>query len=128
MPKIAALPEPQVGALQGCQVRATGSSQARGELVLAWTGTTASMQIDGQPRPLVATEARCTRDCVGPGKSGVRVFLFRNQDIRATLRKRVFCHRDAEVCGGLPAGQARLEVETANGTAVLAVQNSYCDL
>ena len=96
--------------------------------MLAWKGTTASMQIDGQPRALDVTEARCTRECVRPGKTGMRVFVFQNQDVRATLRKRIFCNRGAEVCGGLPEGQATLEIKSANGTAVISVQNAYCDL
>ena len=86
------------------------------------------MQIDGQTEVLAPTEARCTRNCVGPGRRGVRVFHFRNHDVRATLRKRVSCPRDAEVCGGLPEGPARLEVETAKGRIVLSVINSSCDL
>jgi len=97
-------------------------------LVLQWAGTQGTMQIDGHPVALIVKEEQCRKNCVSPGKTGVRVFQFRGEGVRATLRKKLSCARDAEVCSGLPEGSAYLAVSTARGRTELAVRNEYCDL
>ncbi len=129
------LAKPNVGAVSeppnntpSCRVYLAGEHSTQSPLVLHWSGQTAHMQIDGQTMSLTPREIPCRSQCVRPGKSGYRVFQFSNGQTQATLRKRVSCSGDAEVCGGLPEGPAQLAVRSSAGTSHHRVRTAYCDL
>ncbi len=85
------------------------------------------MRVDGQILEMDATEEPCTRNCVSPGRTGVRVVHFWNARARATLRVPSACHKDSEVCAGLLAAQGSLVVYTETGRARHTVWNEDCD-
>lgn len=110
-----------------CRVYHIDSNSKQRILVLLWTGSTAEMQVDGRRTVLSVSEAACHRNCIVPGQQGVRRFDFQANGVRASFRKVVHCHRDAESCGVLPEGAAELRVSTPSGTTLLPVYNAYCD-
>jgi hypothetical protein len=131
----AALAAPRVEAIAdpadphaGCGFRTVGAPPAGGWLVLFWNAERGTMNIDGKTVALKVTEEPCRADCVAPGKSGTQVFRFMSSDgVQATLRTRVHCPRDAEVCSGLFASNAKLAVSSARGKVLLQVRNEDCD-
>jgi hypothetical protein len=130
-----ALAKPSVGAVSeppnntpSCRVYSASEQSTQGQLVLYWSSQAANMHVDGQTLSLTPSELRCRSQCVSPGSSGFRVFQFSNGRVQATLRKRVSCPRDAEVCGGLPEGPAQLTVRSSAGTYQHRVRTEYCDL
>ena len=126
-PRIETIAEP-ADLLVGCGFRTVGEPPAGGRLVLFWNAERGTMKVDGKTIALKATAEQCTTDCVAPGKSGTQVFSFTGSDgVQATLRTRVHCPRDAEVCSGLFAAQARLTVWSSRGKALLRVRNEDCD-
>jgi hypothetical protein len=88
----------------------------------------AKMRLDGELVQLQVEEAKCHRNCVAPGRTGVRVFNLSAPGITATLKKKSTCARDAEACSGLDEGNAELAVSTSTGTKVLPVWGEYCDM
>lgn len=122
---------PQIGNLrdsdasQYCQFSANRESRA---VVLEMKFREARMQLDGKLVSLSVKELDCLKDCVIAGASGVRIFELSGSGVRATLTKKVFCARDAEVCGGLPEGDADLRVSTAAGDTLIRIWSEYCDL
>ncbi len=126
-PRIEAIAEP-TNVEARCAFRTIGAPPSGGRLVLFWNAERGTMNVDGKTVALVVTEEQCRADCVAPGKSGARVFRFTSSDgVQATLRTRVHCPRDAEVCSGLFASHARLAVSSARGKAQLVVRNEDCD-
>lgn len=126
-PRVEAIADP-ADPLVGCGFRTVGKPPAGGRLVLHWTRERGTMKVDGRTIDLKVTAEQCTSDCVAPGKSGTQVFRFTGSDgVQATLRTRVHCQRDAEVCSGLFAAQARLTVSSASGKALLRVRNEDCN-
>jgi hypothetical protein len=126
-PRIDAIAEPADPQV-GCAFRTIGKPPAGGRLVLHRNAERGTMKVDGKTITLKVTQEQCTVDCVAPGKSGTQVFRFTGSDgVRATLRTRVHCPRDAEVCSGLFAARARLAVSSARGKALLRVRNEDCD-
>jgi hypothetical protein len=130
-----ALAKPNVGAVSEppnntplCRVYLASEQSTQGSLVLFWSSRSAHMQVDGHAVSLTPRELPCRSQCVSPGSSGYRVFQFSNGQTQATLRKRVSCPRDAEVCGGLPEGPAQLVVRSGAGTSQHRVRTDYCDL
>ena len=73
-------------------------------------------------------ELDCASSCVSPGHVGTREFQLLAPGVLATLTKRVDCPKDAEVCGGLPAGSAELRISTASGETAVVVWGDYCDM
>lgn len=125
-PRVEAIAEP-ADRLVGCGFRTVGKPPAGGRLVLHWIAERGTMNVDGKTIALKVTAEQCTSDCVAPGKSGTQVFRLTGGDgVQATLRTRVRCPRDAEVCSGLFAAQARLTVSSARGKALLRVRNEDC--
>jgi len=126
-PKVGALVEPVLSSETGCRFSVLGAGPENRYVILEWVGTKATMKIDGKTLALDVSEARCSEDCVSPGKRGVRVIHFLSDKAQATLRKPIFCHKDSEVCSGLPEGTAKLIVSTAQGSTALPVWNQSCD-
>ena len=126
-PKVGPLLGPVLASEAGCRFSVLSPRNEDRGVVLEWVGTKATMQIDGKTLTLDVNEARCSQDCVTPGKRGVRVIHFLNSRAQATLRKAIFCHKDSEVCSGLPEGPANLVVSTAQGRTSLSVWNQSCD-
>lgn len=85
------------------------------------------MQVDGRVLTMDAKEAQCLRDCVAPGKTGIRVIHLLSGGVRATLRVPAFCPKDAEVCSGLLAGRGRLTVFAGKRQTTLPVWHEDCD-
>jgi hypothetical protein len=126
-PRVEPIAEPANGQ-PGCGFRTAGEPPAGGRLVLFWSGERGAMNVDGKTVALKVKAAQCKADCVAPGKSGTQVFRLRSSDgVQATLTTRAHCPRDAEVCSGLFASNARLAVTSARGKALLHVRNKDCD-
>ena len=126
-PGIAPVPADSL-APDACRVYHTDPNSKKRILVLFWTGPKAEMHIKGRHTVLSVSEVTCHRICVAPGKSGIRRFHFQTNGVRASFRKVIDCHRDAEICSGLPEGAAELRVSTPSGTTLLTVYNAYCDV
>jgi hypothetical protein len=124
-PEISAIPQNERDTSQFC---AFSANDAAGEVVLQMKYWEASMVLDGQLTKLSVKEQNCTSDCVGPGLSGVRVFLLSAPGVMAKLTKQVSCAKDAEVCGGLPEGAAELQVQTIAGEVSVTLWGQYCDM
>jgi hypothetical protein len=124
-PSIGSLNESDLNPSEFCQFTAGRASKS---IVLELKYWEAKMRVDGELMRLSVEEAKCLRNCVGPGKSGVRVFRMSAPGVAATLTKKVSCARDAEACGGLEEGGARLEVSTASGRTVAPIWGAYCDM
>lgn len=124
-PRLGDLPANDGDAAQFCQFSA---DDAAGRTVLQINAGAARIVLDGRLIELRVEEETCTRDCVGPGSSGQRVFRLSGSGVLARLSKRVECAKDAEVCGGLPEGPAELRVSTAAGETAMAVWGEYCDM
>lgn len=127
--RIEAIAEPAAGQ-PGCGFRTLGPPPAGGRLVLFWSGARGTMNVNGKTVALAVTATPCRADCVAPGKSGTRVYRLRSgsdDDVQATLTTPVQCARDAEVCSGLLANNARLAVTAAGSKALLHVRNEDCD-
>jgi hypothetical protein len=124
-PSIGSLAERDLDPPEFCQFFA---SKARMSVVLELKYWEAKMRLDDKLVRLKVEEAKCLRNCVVPGKSGVRVFRMSAPGVAATLTKKVSCARDAEVCGGLEEGGARLEVSTSAGRTAVPIWGEYCDM
>ena len=111
-----------------CYFRLQSSEGEPGAVVLELKASSALIGVDNSRTRLVVTEADCKDDCVTPGTTGLRVLELLGERGSATLRKQVFCHRDSEVCAGLPEGAAILKISTSLGQAELTVWNNYCDI
>lgn len=124
---------PPIGHLRASDLDATSfcqfsSARARESIVLEINLREARMRIDGSLVTLSVAEKQCVSNCVGPGRSGLRVFQLSGSGVSATLTKQVTCARDAEVCGGLPEGTAQLAVSNAAGQTAMTLWGAYCDL
>jgi hypothetical protein len=124
-PSIGSLIESDLKAPEFCRFHAGKASTS---VVLELKYWEAKMRLDGDLVRLRVEEAKCLRNCVAPGKSGVRVFRMSSPGVAATLTKKVSCARHAEVCGGLEEGSARLEVSTPAGRTVVPIWGGYCDM
>jgi hypothetical protein len=124
-PSIGSLTESDLSTSEYCQFTVSRGSKS---IVLGLKHREAKLRLDGKLMRLSAEEAKCLRNCVSPGKSGVRVFRMSAPGADATLTKNVSCARDAEACGGLEEGSARLEVSTASGRTVARIWGAYCDI
>jgi hypothetical protein len=123
-PIVGSLSESDLSATESCRLLA---GEARRSVVLELKDWEAKMRLDDNLVRLRLEEAKCFRNCVGPGKSGVRVFRLSAPGIAATLTKKVSCAKHAEVCGGLQEGTAQLEVSTPAGRTVVSIWGEYCD-
>jgi hypothetical protein len=128
-----ALAAPSVGSLSASDLHAAGfcrffADKASTSVVLELQYWEAKMRLDGNLTSLSVEEAKCIKNCVGPGKSGMRVFRMSAPGVAVKLTKSVSCARDAEACGGLQAGRAQLEVSTSRGRKTLPVWGEYCDM
>ena len=129
----AAAAGPELGALPGSadadpQACPFSRKDATGNVVLLLKHAEASMVLEGKLLRLRVEELDCMSNCVAPGRSGVRTFLLTAPEVRVRLTKGVTCHKDSEVCGGLPEGEALLRVSTASGETALQIWGKYCDL
>lgn len=124
-PKIEPLRESELDATQFCRFFAIGAGRS---VILQMKHGEANMRLDDSFVRMSVKEKNCFRNCVSPGRSGVRVFQLSAPGVTATLSKKVTCGKDAETCGGLEEGKAELAVSTAAGHAVRSVWGEYCDL
>ena len=122
-PRISPLREGNIS--HSCQFSA---NDATGLVVLQLNDREAMIHLDGTLTRLSVKEIDCISRCVGPGKEGVRVFQLIAPGVLATLTKSVTCAKDAEVCGGLPEGNAELRVSTESGETAIRVWGEYCDM
>ena len=95
-------------------------------ITLEWFGTQGTLRIHGKTMIVKMQELSCGRKCVFPGHSGERLFLLQGNELRAILRKRLTCPRDAEECSTLPAGRIELKVITLEHTTILMALNETC--
>ncbi len=109
-----------------CNLRANSAAPA--PTLLVFDLTRAVIHVDARTLPLAAREERCHADCVAPGRTGVRVFHLSGKGVQATLRKRVACARDAEDCGGLPAGPIHLTLAFDGAESRYELWHDHCDL
>jgi len=100
----------------------------RSVLIVNESSLLATMHVDGTAVYLQAHELQCTTNCVSPGQRGIRRFKLTGHGIYGTLTKQAFCNRDSEVCAGMFAGTARLNIQTARGKLAVIVHHPNCGL
>jgi len=123
-PQIELLSDAESGMTTAEVCRFSGKA-AKGVLVVVADGQ-ATMRLDGKLVEFKVAEVQCTTKCVSPGRHGTRTFRLVGAQARAVLSKPVFCHRDSEVCAGLPEGPASLTVSTNRGRVSVALWNPDC--
>ena len=111
-----------------CHFRTVEPTGNSGPVVLEMNRAVAYLRINGSRTRLTLDESDSAQNCLAPGLAGLREFDMRGNGVRATLRKRESCSRDAEVCAGLSAGQSILEVSTTEETVTQVLRSEYCDI
>ncbi len=126
-PRIDPLPAKPATSESGCRFQVRAAQEEPPQTVLEWVGQKASMQIDGRVLFMDVREEQCSRNCLAPGKTGIRVIHFLGGGVRATLRVPAFCPQSAEACSGLFAGRGSLVVFAGGSQTALSVWNEDCD-